>query len=120
MHTEYPLLWPINDDSCLEGVIDLLLVDPEARRCLLLDWKTNRLTSGKDGKIRARYLSQVAAYWRAITVMTGFKVEAGLFSTTLGKLLLYQPAELEDEWNRLEKLPSDELTDRHRTGREFG
>ncbi|MDQ6940243.1 MAG: PD-(D/E)XK nuclease family protein, partial [Verrucomicrobiota bacterium] len=109
VHTEYPLLWPINDDSCLEGVIDFLLVDPEARRCLLLDWKTNRLTSREDGKIRARYLSQIAAYWRAITVMTGFEVEAGLFSTTLGKLLLYQTAELEAEWKRLEKLPSDDL-----------
>ena len=109
VHTEYPLLWPINDESCLEGVIDLLLIDPEARRCLLLDWKTNRLTSGEEGKLHALYLSQVAAYWRAITVMTGFEVEAGLFSTTLGKLLLYSTAELQTEWKRLEKLPPPDL-----------
>jgi len=37
--------------------------------------------------------------------ITRLKVEAGLFSTALGRLLLYSTDELQTEWQRLEKLP---------------
>jgi hypothetical protein len=36
-------------------------------------------------------------------------VEAGLFSTALGRLLLYSAEELQMEWRRLEQLPPTQL-----------
>jgi len=36
-------------------------------------------------------------------------VEAGLFSTALGRLLLYSAEELQMEWRRLEQLPPAQL-----------
>jgi ATP-dependent exoDNAse (exonuclease V) beta subunit len=110
VHTEFPFLWRIDERSCLEGVIDLLAVDPAEKHCLLLDWKTNRLTSGEEDELRARYLSQLAAYRKAIGEMTQFDVEAALFSTSLGRLLIYKDEELAAEWARLRRLGSDELS----------
>jgi hypothetical protein len=34
-----------------------------------------------------------------------------LFSTTLGRLLLYSAEELQTEWDRLEELPPSQLED---------
>lgn len=109
VHTEFPFLWPIDEQACLEGVIDLLAVDQNARRCLLLDWKTNRLTSAEAKPMRERYLPQIAAYWKAITGITGFEVDAALFSTALGKFLRYDANELAEGWERLRALPAADL-----------
>ncbi len=109
VHTEYPFLWRMSERSCVEGVIDLLLIDPGARRCLLLDWKTNTAKKGDAEILRARYLAQIAAYWRAVSHLTGYEVEAALFSTSLGQLLPYDQSALAVEWTRLESLPPDDL-----------
>jgi hypothetical protein len=42
-------------------------------------------------------------------------VEAGLFSTRLGRLLLYSAEELQVEWDRLEQLPPARLEDEIRS-----
>ncbi len=52
---------------------------------------------------------QLAAYWKAVTEITSLEVEAGLFSTALGRLLLYSEEELQREWRRLEQLPPAQL-----------
>jgi ATP-dependent exoDNAse (exonuclease V) beta subunit len=104
-HREYPFSWRRNDRSALEGLIDLLMIDRKAGRCLLLDWKTNDISWSETESFRSRYLPQLAAYWKAAGEITGLEVEAGLFSTALGCLLLYPGDELQEEWNRLEKLP---------------
>ncbi|MFL6540927.1 MAG: UvrD-helicase domain-containing protein [Chthoniobacterales bacterium] len=109
VHTEFPFLWPIDDVTCLEGVIDLLAVDADSGKCLLLDWKTNRLTTAEANQARERYLPQIAAYWKAITAITGFEVDAALFSTALAKFLEYQPTELTKAWERLRALPPADL-----------
>ena len=88
-------------------MIDLLLVDPKERRCLILDWKTNRITPKALDELAARYLSQLAAYWKAISTMTGFEVQAGLYSTAAGGLHFYPAAELEERWTRLHKLDAE-------------
>ena len=106
-HTEYPFLWPINEQSCLEGVIDLLLVDLKERRCLILDWKTNRITPKALDELAARYLSQLAAYWKAVSTMTDFEVQTGLYSTATGGLHFYPAAELEARWASLNKLEAE-------------
>jgi hypothetical protein len=49
------------------------------------------------------------AYWKAVGEITRLEVEAGLFSTALGRLLLYSRDELQVEWNRLEQLPPTQI-----------
>jgi ATP-dependent exoDNAse (exonuclease V) beta subunit len=104
-HTELPFLWRMNDRSCVEGVIDLLLVDPAAGRALLVDWKTNRVTAAEAADLQQRYRAQIAAYWKAVREMTKLEVEAGIFATALGKFMPYEAEELAAEWERLRALP---------------
>ena len=95
----------------LEGLIDLLMIDHQNGRCLLLDWKTNDVPPKGAHLFQARYRPQLTAYWKVVAEITKLKVEAGLFSTALGRLLLYPPDELADEWQRLEKLPPEKFED---------
>ncbi len=108
-HAEFPFSWRVNANSALEGVIDFLAIEKSGKRGLVLDWKTNKISPGDAEVLRARYLPQLAAYWKAVGAITGLEIEAGLFSTALGRLLLYDPAELAKEWNRLEQLPPTRL-----------
>jgi ATP-dependent helicase/nuclease subunit A len=108
--TEFPFLWRMNADSCLEGVIDLLLIDPNACRCLLVDWKTNRIEKGGREELRQRYKPQIAAYWKTVNEITKYEVEAGIFATATGEFLPYEAGELEAEWERLSSLPADQLS----------
>jgi len=110
-HAEFPFSWRRNDRSVLEGLIDSIMINRKNGRCLLLDWKTNDVSSSDAEIFRARYRPQLAAYWKAVGEITGLEVEAGLFSTALGRLLLYSAEELQTEWNRLEQLPPGRLED---------
>jgi ATP-dependent exoDNAse (exonuclease V) beta subunit len=110
-HAECPFSWRRNDRSVLEGLIDSIMINGKAGRCLLLDWKTNDVSSSDVEIFRARYRPQLAAYWKAVTEITCLEVEAGLFSTALGRLLLYSAEELQIEWRRLEQLPPAQLED---------
>jgi ATP-dependent helicase/nuclease subunit A len=113
-HREFPFSWRRNDRSVLEGLIDSLMIDRKAGRCLLLDWKTNRVSLGETESFRSRYRPQLAAYWKAVSEITHFDVEAGLFSTALGRLLLYTADELQEEWSRLEQLPPAKFDEKMR------
>jgi ATP-dependent helicase/nuclease subunit A len=104
-HTELPFLWRMSDQACVEGVIDLLLVDPDGDQCLLVDWKTNRVDRDDVEKLQQRYRPQIAAYWKAVREITKLEVQAGIFATALGKFLPYDADELETEWERLQALP---------------
>ncbi len=108
-HREFPFSWLINDRTVLEGVIDSLMVDRDAGRCLLLDWKTNRIKPGDEEKLRKRYRSQIAAYWKAVSEITKLDVDAGIFATATGEFIGYSAKELEAEWDRLRSLPPEEL-----------
>ena len=85
------------------------MINREAARCLLLDWKTNDVSPTDVEIFRETYRPQLAAYWKAVTEITRFEVKAGLFSTALGQLLLYSAAELQKEWCRLQQPPSAQL-----------
>jgi ATP-dependent exoDNAse (exonuclease V) beta subunit len=113
-HHELPFCWRRNDRSVLEGLIDSLMIDRDAGRCLVLDWKTNNVSPGEAEIFRARYRPQLAAYWKAVGEITGLEVDAGLFSTALGRLLLYARDELGEEWRRLEQLPPAQLEEEAR------
>jgi ATP-dependent helicase/nuclease subunit A len=106
-HTELPFLWRMNNRSCVEGVIDLLLVDPATGSALLIDWKTNRMTPAGTADLQQRYRPQIAAYWKAVSEMTKLEVTAGIFATATGAFLPYAAAELKTEWERLEALPAE-------------
>jgi hypothetical protein len=108
-HAEFPFSWRRNNRSVLEGLIDLVMIDRKAHRCLLLDWKTNDVSPSDVEIFRETYRPQLAAYWKAVTEITGLEVEAGLFSIALGRLLLYSAEELQMEWRRLEQLPPSQL-----------
>jgi ATP-dependent helicase/nuclease subunit A len=110
-HAEFPFSWRRNDRSVFEGLIDSIMINRTAGRCLLLDWKTNDVSSSEAEIFRARYRPQLAAYWKAVGKITCLEVEAGLFSTRLGRLLLYSAEELQVEWGRLEQLPPARLED---------
>jgi ATP-dependent exoDNAse (exonuclease V) beta subunit len=113
-HHEFPFSWRRNDRSVLEGLIDSLMIDRVGGRCLLLDWKTNNVSLSEVEPFRARYRPQLAAYWKAVGEITDLDVQAGLFSTALGRLLLYSADELEKEWQRLEQLPPARLDEEMR------
>jgi ATP-dependent exoDNAse (exonuclease V) beta subunit len=104
-HAEFPFSWRRNNHSVLEGLIDSIMIDRRSGKCLLLDWKTNDVSASDVEIFRETYRPQLAAYWKAVTEITGLQVEAGLFSTALGRLLLYSAGELQIEWSRLEQLP---------------
>jgi ATP-dependent helicase/nuclease subunit A len=108
-HREFPFSWRRNDRSVLEGFIDTLMIDPETNECLLIDWKTNKLSKSETKGFRARYQAQLAAYWKVVSEITRLEVKVGLFSTALGQLLLYSTDELQSEWQRLEQLPPSEF-----------
>jgi ATP-dependent exoDNAse (exonuclease V) beta subunit len=108
-HTEFAFLWRMDERNSLEGMIDLLIVDPDGNRGLLVDWKTNHIKAGGADKLRERYKPQIVAYWKAIREITKLEVEAGIFATALGEFLPYDAEELEAEWERLRSLPQDRL-----------
>jgi hypothetical protein len=108
-YSEFPFLWRRNDLSVLEGLIDSIMINRKAGRCLLLDWKTNDVSSSETETFRTHYRPQLAAYWKVVEAITGLEVEAGLFSTALGRLLPYSKDELQSEWRRLEQLPPGRL-----------
>ncbi|MEP6777256.1 MAG: UvrD-helicase domain-containing protein [Chthoniobacterales bacterium] len=108
-HPEMPFFWSVDKRTCLEGFVDLALFDPDAGKCLIIDWKTNRASEAEVESLRERYRPQLSAYWRAITATTRLTVEAGLYATATGSFLLYDTGELEEEWRRLRTLPTDEL-----------
>jgi len=110
-HAEFPFSWRRDDCNVLEGLIDLLMINCKAGRCLLLDWKTNNVSSSDVEIFRARHRPQLAAYWKAVGEITRLEVEVGLFSTALGRLLPYSAEELQVEWDRLEQLPPAQLED---------
>jgi ATP-dependent exoDNAse (exonuclease V) beta subunit len=109
-HTEFPFLWRMSDRSCVEGIIDLFLVDPATSQCLLVDWKTNRIKKGEEEDLRTRYRPQIAAYWKALREITGLEVEAGIFATAIGEFIPYSAPELEAEWDRLRSMPPERLS----------
>ena len=111
LRPEFPFLWRIDEQSCVEGIIDLLAVDVRNRECLIVDWKTNRITTRETQQLTDRYRPQLAAYRKAVADITCFEVDAALYSTATGQLLLYPRDELATEWNRLARLSAGELAE---------
>ena len=106
---EIPFFWRAKDNLCLEGIIDLALLKQDETKWFILDWKTNRIDRNRIDTLRASYRPQIAAYWRAIAEMTGESVDAAIYSTSTGQLLVYDEIELTAEWERLKNLTTNDL-----------
>jgi ATP-dependent exoDNAse (exonuclease V) beta subunit len=109
-HQEMPFFWQMDAHRCLEGIIDLAFLNRDAKKTFILDWKTNRVTREKLDVLRRHYRPQIAAYWKAVTEMTGMLVSAGIYSTSTGELVVYGYDELAAEWERLRNLPPEDFT----------
>ena len=106
---EMPFFWRMDEQKCLEGLIDVALFHPDKKEWFVLDWKTNRLEQDELENLRVEYRPQIAAYWKAVTEMTKRPVSAGIYSTATGELIVYSENQLEEEWDRLRNLPLDDL-----------
>jgi ATP-dependent exoDNAse (exonuclease V) beta subunit len=110
---EMPFFWKIDSQiggtKSLEGIVDLAFFDPAEKKWFIMDWKTNRITANEIEKLRVHYRPQIAAYWKAVSEMTGAPVEAAIYSTANGQLILYDQTELANEWERLRSLPPYDL-----------
>ncbi|MEY2527001.1 MAG: nuclease superfamily, partial [Verrucomicrobiota bacterium] len=108
-HAEMPFFFKVDNDRCIEGVIDLAFFERNKGKCLILDWKTDRVPPDNTETLHARYRPQLAAYWKAVSEITKLDVEAAIYSTAAGALVRYKTEELAREWSRLEKLPPDQF-----------
>src|SRR6266480_4130803 len=53
-HAEFPFSWRRNDRSVFEGVVDSAMINRKFGQCLLVDWKTNNVSSSDAEIFRAR------------------------------------------------------------------
>jgi ATP-dependent exoDNAse (exonuclease V) beta subunit len=104
-----PFFWKMDEQKCLEGLIDLALFQPDEKKWFVLDWKTNRVAQNELDSLRVEYRPQIAAYWKAVSEMTRLPVSAGIYSTATGELIVYSETELAEEGERLKKLRLNDL-----------
>ena len=96
-HAEMPFLWAMDQRECFDGIIDLAILHPADGHWVILDWKTNRASlAAAPTPLRAHYLPQLSAYWKAAAEMLHASRRRRSYSTaTEGQwLLLRAPAEL--------------------------
>jgi ATP-dependent helicase/nuclease subunit A len=107
VHPEMPFFWRMDQSKCLEGIVDLALFNGD--KALILDWKTNRIAPDRIDNLRALYRPQIAAYWKAVSEMTGLPVAAGIYSTSIGQFVEYDSDELAAQWEQVSHLPPAHL-----------
>jgi ATP-dependent helicase/nuclease subunit A len=81
---------PLGEEGWIDGVIDLVLYDPEARELWIVDWKTNRRGPSEDegallGRLSSDYEKQLSAYGACASVFfPGSPVRLWVYSTVAG------------------------------------
>jgi ATP-dependent exoDNAse (exonuclease V) beta subunit len=81
---------PLPPDGWIDGVIDLVLHDAEAREVWIIDWKTNRRGAGEDdpallARLCAEYRGQLSAYGAcAAGFFPGCRVRLWVYSSVAG------------------------------------
>jgi ATP-dependent exoDNAse (exonuclease V) beta subunit len=90
---ELSVLAPLEDQGWVDGVIDLVLWDPQAGEWWIVDWKTNRQRSGEsDEQLAVRlvehYTPQLQAYGQCLAPrFEAQQTRLLLYSTALGNWL---------------------------------
>ncbi len=83
--SEVPILWRRDAREAVEGVIDLAVWDPQAKRWWILDWKTNVVSPDEaEAHLKSIYAPQLRAYADALRAVSGVAVECGVYSTATG------------------------------------
>ena len=72
---------------------------------MIIDWKTNRITRGEVSALRERYRPQLAAYWKAMTEITGFEWKPDSILLPTGVACFYKTDELAARMAATEQLP---------------
>jgi hypothetical protein len=73
----------------------------QAKRALIIDWKTNRITRGEVSALRERYRPLLAAYWKAVSEMLNAPVSTALYATASGAWLPYTEQRLAETWRKI-------------------
>lgn len=87
---EVGIFAPLEPQRWIDGVIDLVLHDPDAREVWIVDWKTNRRTAGESdaqllGRLADEYSGQLGAYGAcARGFFQGCTVRLWVYSTVAG------------------------------------
>ncbi|HEY1765344.1 MAG TPA: 3'-5' exonuclease, partial [Opitutaceae bacterium] len=88
---EAGVLAPFNPGEWIDGVVDLILYDPEANEVWIVDWKTNRKAPAEDGaallsRLVQTYAGQLAAYGSCATLFfPGCRISLWVYSTVAGQ-----------------------------------
>ena len=88
--SELNIFAPYQEDEWIDGVIDLVLHDEEAKEVWVVDWKTNRRRQGEsDGDLLARlseeYEPQLVAYGRCLEeILPNVDIKKWLYSSETG------------------------------------
>jgi len=88
---ELGVLAPLNPECWMDGVIDLVLHDPQAGEVWVVDWKTNRRRSGESddvllARLAAEYAPQLRAYGVSLAeFFPEARVRCLIYSTAAGE-----------------------------------
>jgi ATP-dependent exoDNAse (exonuclease V) beta subunit len=81
---------PLDSSQWIDGVIDLVLHDPDAGEVWIVDWKTNRRREGEGdpqmlARLGAEYAGQLGAYGSCVSrFFPGCSVRLWIYSTVVG------------------------------------
>src|SRR5207244_12441250 len=89
VYHEMPFFWPMDENRCLEGIVDLALFQSVEKKWFVLDWETNRIEPDEIDKMRASYRSQIAAYWKAVAEITNQPVSAAIYATATRQYIVH-------------------------------
>jgi ATP-dependent exoDNAse (exonuclease V) beta subunit len=104
-HSEMPFLWRLNDSECVEGIIDLAILDRNTGSWWIVDWKTNRIDARQAAWLKEIYEPQLSAYRAALRAITKAPVRAAIYSTPTGQWMDYDNAVLDARWRELAASP---------------
>ncbi|MFH1066679.1 MAG: PD-(D/E)XK nuclease family protein, partial [bacterium] len=86
-HTEMPILHPVEEQRCIDGVVDLAIWNARKQAWLVVDWKTDSATPKTARNLWDIYQPQLQAYKNALQNVSGFPTQVGIYSTMTGLFL---------------------------------
>jgi len=96
---ELAVFAPLDDSAWMDGVIDLVLHDAEAREVWVLDWKTNRRRALETeaeclGRLAEEYAPQLHAYGCSLaSLFPACRVRCLVYGTAVGRWIEVAPVE---------------------------
>ena len=85
VQVELPFLANQDEETCLEGVMDLAVYAEKEKTWRVIDWKTNQLGAGGANGLVEIYRGQIKAYVAALRDMLSAEVKGSLYLTQTGE-----------------------------------